>query len=168
MSKKKIASTIDLVTIEIPREGFTPEALDNLTKMVTAKEALIKKALCVSALPIEVEDEKVSFPWFTATEDGAHIDAYAQFITALCKTAKEKKCVNAKAPEGGFENEAFAMRVWLIGLGLIGPEFKLARALLGKGLSGSSAWRYGPPEKAPAAPTCEAPAPAGEIAAAAE
>jgi len=57
------------------------------------------------------------------------------------------------------------MRVWLIGLGLIGPEFKLVRALLGKGLSGSSAWRYGPPEKkaaeeAPAAlkPAKKAPA----------
>jgi len=151
MSKKKTAPAIDTVCIEIPND-FPPEALENLAKMVAAKEALIKKALAADALPIEVEESKICFPWFQAETDGEHINAYAQFITALCKTAREKKRVNAKAPENGFENEAFAMRVWLIGLGLIGPEFKLARALLGKGLSGSSAWRYGPPEKAPPAP----------------
>ena len=61
MPKKKTAPAIDSVCIEIPND-FTPEALDNLTKMVTAKEALIKKALAASALPIEVDDEKVSFP----------------------------------------------------------------------------------------------------------
>ena len=50
------------------------------------------------------------------------------------------------------------MRVWLIGLGLIGPEFKLARVLLGRNLGGNSSWRYGVPEKAPApAPQEEAP-----------
>ena len=155
MPKKKIAQS-DTVCIEVPND-FTPEALDRLAAMVAAKEALIKKALSIDALPIEILSDRIAFPWFQAMEDGAHIDAYSQFITALCKTAKEKKRVNAKAPEGGFENEAFAMRVWLIGLGLIGPEFKLARALMGKGLSGSSAWRYGPPEKKFAEPAEEAP-----------
>jgi len=55
------------------------------------------------------------------------------------------------------------MRVWLIGLGLIGPEYKLARALMGKNLGGSSAWRYGPPEKtAPAPQETPAEAPVAE------
>ena len=56
------------------------------------------------------------------------------------------------------------MRVWLIGLGLIGPEYKLARALMGKNLGGSSAWRYGPPEKtAPAPQETPAEAPVAEV-----
>jgi len=74
MPKKKIAPAIDQVVIEIPND-FTPEALENLTKMVTAKEALIKKALDANALPIQVDDEKVSFPWFQAETDGEHINA---------------------------------------------------------------------------------------------
>jgi hypothetical protein len=54
--------------------------------------------------------------------------------------------VTAKAPER-FENERFAMRVWLIGLGLVGDEYKLIRKLMCQSLSGNAAWRYGKPEK---------------------
>jgi len=146
----------DCVCIEMPLTGFDPPALDRLAAMVAAKEALIKKALNVDSLPIQVLEDRIAFPWFKGTVDGAHIDAYATFIAHLCKTAREKKRVTAKAPADGFENESFAMRVWLIGLGLIGPEYKLVRALLGKNLGGSSAWRYGPPEKAPAPAPVEA------------
>ena len=149
---------IDQIVIEVPLEGHTPESIDNLCKMVAAKEALLKKALGVEALPIQVLEDRLAFPWFQSVTDGEHINAYAQFIAALAKTAREKKRVNAKAPDNGFENEAFAMRVFCIGLGLIGPEYKLARALMGRGLSGSTAWRYGPPEKATPAPQEETPA----------
>ena len=142
----------DCVCIEMPLDNFDPPAIDRLVAMVAAKEILIKKALGVEALPIQVLSDRIAFPWFKGTIDGAHINAYATFIAALCKTAREKKRVTAKAPADGFENESFAMRVWLIGLGLIGPEYKLVRTLLGKNLGGSSAWRYGPPEKAVPAP----------------
>jgi len=133
----------DLICIEVPLAGFTPEALDRLATMVAAKEALLKKALNVEELPIQVLSDRIAFPWFAAVTDGAHIDAYATFITMLCKTAREKKRVNAKAPVDGFPNEAFAMRVFLLGLGLIGPEYKLVRSLMGRGLSGNTAWPAG-------------------------
>jgi len=140
MPKKKTAPAIDTICIEVPND-FTPEALENLTKMVTAKEALIKKVLAAPALPIEVDDEKISFPWFAAETDGEHINAYAQFITALCNTAKAKKRVMAETK--AIDNERFRMRIFCIALGMIGPEYKLARALLGKNLSGNSAWSSG-------------------------
>jgi len=140
MPKKKTAPAIDTVCIEIPND-FTPEALDNLTKMVTAKEALIRKALRADALPIEMDDEKVSFPWFAAELDGEHINAFAQFITSLCNTAKAKKRVMTE--NKAVDNEKFRMRIFCIALGMIGPEYKLARALLGKNLSGNSAWSSG-------------------------
>jgi len=140
MPKKKIAPAIDTVCIEIPND-FTPEALDNLTKMVTAKEALIKKALAADALPIEVDDEKISFPWFQAETDGEHINAYAQFITCLAASANTKKRVQTETK--AIDNEKFRMRIFCIALGMIGPEYKLARALLGKNLSGNSAWSSG-------------------------
>jgi len=140
MPKKKTTPAIDQVIIEVPND-FTPEALDNLTKMVAAKEALIKKALAAPALPIEVDDEKVSFPWFAAELDGEHINAYAQFITRLAATAKAKKRVMTETK--AVDNEKFRMRIFCIALGMIGPEYKLARALLGKNLSGNSAWSAG-------------------------
>jgi len=140
MPKKKTAPAIDTVCIEIPND-FTPEVLENLTRMVTAKEALIKKALAADALPIQVDDEKISFPWFQAETDGEHINAYAQFITCLAATAKAKKRVMTKTK--AVDNEKFRMRIFCIALGMIGPEYKLARALLGKNLSGNSAWSSG-------------------------
>lgn len=135
---------VDLISIEMPLEDFTPEALDNLTKMVLAKEPLLKKSLGVEELPIELEEDSICFPWFTAT-DNDNIAAYTQFIAALCDTAKRKKRVTVKAQDM-YENEKFAMRVWLIGLGLVGKEYSAARKLLvNNRLSGNSAYRYGKP-----------------------
>ncbi len=135
----------DNVCIEVPLDVFTPETLDNLCKMVSAKEPLIKKALGVDKLHIKISGDKVTFDWFR-TADSDTITAYSQFISQLCKTAKEKKRVTAKQPES-FENEKFTMRVWLIGLGMVGDDFKTARKLLTQDLSGNGAWRFGKPEK---------------------
>jgi hypothetical protein len=136
----------DTLAIELPLDGFTPEVIDRLCKMVTAKEALLKKALGADELPIEVLEDRIRFPWFTLGSP-EQTDAYTQFVAALCKTAKEKKRITAKAKEN-FENERFAMRVWLIGLGLIGKEYSLTRKLLMTGLSGNSSWRNGSPPAA--------------------
>jgi hypothetical protein len=137
---------IDTITIEYPLEGFTPETLDNLVKMVESKEVLIKTALNTDTLPIQVLEDRVAFPWFKYT-DNANLNAYMQFITLLCQTAQEKKRVIAKAQET-FENPRFAMRVWLIGLGMVGAEFATARKILTKPLEGNSSWRYGKPTPA--------------------
>ncbi len=139
------------LVIEYPLEGFTQGMLDNLTGMVLAKESLLKKALGKNELPIQVLDDRICFPWFKLSGDEGDAMVYTQFIAALCETAKEKKRITAKAPNSGFENERFAMRVWLMGLGLIGTEYKEARKLLMCNLSGDSGWRYGKPKAAPAA-----------------
>jgi len=150
----------DTICIEYPITGFTPETLENLCRMVTAKEPLIKKALGVDEIPIRVMEDKIAFPWFKADSD--NILAYTQLISHLCKTAKEKKRVTAKAHET-FENERFAMRVWLIGLGLIGKDFSQIRKIMTTPLSGNGAWRYGKPEELEGV-EAEAAAPAPETA----
>jgi len=136
----------DTISITMPLDGFTPEAIENLCKMIIAKEPLIEKALGVESIPIRVLESGIEFPWFRA-EHANDMMAYAQFISALCETAKEKKRVTAK-PQAHFENERFTLRVWLIGLGLIGGEYSRIRQLLTKPLSGNGAWRYGVPERA--------------------
>ncbi len=150
----------DRLAIEIPLDGFTPENIENLCKMVKAKENLLMAALGADDLPIQVLEDRIRFPWFPLTEDSERTNAYAQFIAALCTTAKEKKRVTAKAQDG-FENEKFAMRVWLIGLGCVGAEYKYLRKIMGEFLGGNSAWRHGKPEKE--IPTEDAPAEESEV-----
>jgi len=142
----EIETAADRIIIEMPWEDFTPETFDNLCKLVNSKAPLIKKVLGVEDLPIPVIENRIQFPWFPACE-AADLAAYTQFVVALCNTAKEKKRVTARAQET-YENEKFALRVWLIGLGLIGKEYGVARKLMLKNLSGDSSWRYGKPEKA--------------------
>ena len=129
------------LTISVPAESFSPEALANLRKLVDSKAPLIKKALGIDALPIEVTDCEVGFPWFAPDLDSESITAYSQFVAALCKTAKTKTRVTARERE--FTNEKFSLRVFEIGLGMIGPEFRLIRRLLAMNLSGNSAWSSG-------------------------
>lgn len=157
----------DHLSIEMPLDGFTAESFDNLAKLVESKAVLIQKALGAEALPIRVLEDRIAFPWFPL-DDNADLEVYAQFICALCATAKEKKRVTAKAQES-FENEKFAMRVWLIGLGLIGKEYGKIRKLLAANLSGDSSWRYGKPKHSSVTSDKEtAPAPEDVAATAAE
>lgn len=142
---EEVAPDVGRLTIEMPLDlerpgGFTPERLDNLKKLVESKGVLIKKALEVDALPIQIMEDKIAFPWFPNDADGDEVKAYSLFIYELCEAAKAKKYVIAKAQES-FENEKFTMRLWLINLGLVGEEYRLVRKLLGKNLTGNCSYR---------------------------
>lgn len=129
------------LTVAMPREGFTDTAIENLNKLVTSKAALIKKALGVTDLPIEITEDKVSFPWFNPQGDAALVRAYTKFITALCDMAKEQKRVTSK--EKPVSNEKYAFRCFLLRLGFIGDEYKAERKILLRNLEGSSAFKGG-------------------------
>lgn len=128
------------LTVAVPREGFTEAALENLRKLIDSKAALIKKALGVESLPIDVADEKISFPWFTET-DGDSAKAYTHFITALCDMARNAKRVTAT--EKTVDNEKYAFRCFLLRLGFIGAEYKAERKVLLRNLTGSGAFKAG-------------------------
>lgn len=140
------ADTPNRLTIEMPSEGFDDTVLSNLEKMVSSKAILIRKALGTEALPITRTADRLQFPWFQPTTDGETLDAYARFIVALCAAAKTQKRVIAR--EKPVENEKFAFRVFLIRLGMIGDDYKSARRILLRNLSGNSAFRNGRPAKA--------------------
>ena len=128
------------LTISIPRAKLTDDALDRLRTIVSNKEELFKRALLADKLPIEVTEDKVSFPWFSLTGIAGEAEAYAQFITALCKMAVEQKRVLDKPYDG--DNDRFTMRIFMVRLGMKGAEFALARKLMMKHLTGNSGWRY--------------------------
>lgn len=129
------------ICISMPRAIFTDANLANLHSIVDAKGNLIRKALGVQDLPIEVTDHKVSFPWFPGEPTPEEIIAYDNFICKLCDMARNQKRISAK--EKTVDNEKYAFRCFLLRLGFIGDEFKNDRKILLRNLSGSTAFKAG-------------------------
>ena len=115
--------------------------MGNLTKLLDAKGSLIKKALGVQNLGIEILEDRVAFPWFTEMPDADAVKAYTHFISALCEMSKSAKRVTAT--EKPVDNEKYAFRCFLLRLGFIGSEYKAERKILLKNLTGSSAFKNG-------------------------
>lgn len=131
----------EVLTVEIPNSGITPEAKENLQKIVASKKTVLEKALEADGLPIVEKDGKITFPWFTLHGIDGEADAYSRLITAICKMAKEQKRVTAT--EKPVENEKYEMRLFLIRLGFIGDEYKAARKILLRNLAGNASWKSG-------------------------
>ena len=131
----------DKLTIVIPRESITDMALENLQKIIANKQTLLQRAFQTDSTGVEIIEEKINFAWFPYTEDGDEIAAYTQFITGLCDMAKDAKRVSLKQTET--DNDKYAFRCFLLRLGFIGKEYKTARKILLRNLTGNSAFRYG-------------------------
>ena len=123
------------LTVSIP---LNKVAVGNLTSLLDAKGNLIKKALGITDIRIEVEEDKVSFPWFEETKPDEML-AYTKFISALCEMSVKQKRITAKPKEN--ENEKYAFRCFLLRLGFIGDEYKVDRKILLSKLEGSSAFK---------------------------
>jgi len=136
------------LTVSLPLDKV---AVGNLTNLLTAKESLIKKALGIDDLGIEVTEDTVSFPWFTEMPEPDAVKAYTHFIAALGKMSRDLKRISATEKE--VDNEKYAFRCFLLRLGFIGNEYKAERKILLQNLSGNSSWKNGTPEKEVAA--CE-------------
>lgn len=114
----------------------------NLTRLLEAKGSLIKKALGADDIRfvINEKEQTVEFPWWNELPDAVverdEILAYTAFISLLCKMSREAKRVTAK--EASVDSEKYAFRCFLLRLGFIGPEYKTARKILLKRLSGSA------------------------------
>lgn len=130
-------------TVELPRAGFSSTALDNLQKIIASKAELFKRALGTDTVDVEVLEDKLRFPWFTLHGLEGEADAYSKLIVGICDMAKRQKRVVAR--ERAITNDKFTMRVFLIRLGFIGPEYQTARTLLLRNLTGNSSWLAGPP-----------------------
>lgn len=131
------------LTISMPRDFFAEQSMNNLIQLIANKETLLKHALETDSLAINECEETIEFPWFTIKQDG-DADAYAKFITMLCEFAKNLQRVVNK-PDAS-DNEKYAFRCFLLRLGMIGADYKAARKVLLRNLTGSSAFRHGKPE----------------------
>ena len=69
------------------------------------------------------------------------LKAYIQFCLAI--SAFAKSVTKASPKPQNTDNPKFAMRTWLVRMGMVGDEFATAREMLTKNLAGDAAWRHG-------------------------
>lgn len=126
------------LTVTIP---INKVATCNIRNLLETKGNLIKKALGISELPIEIAEDKISFPWFTEGLDADEVKAYTNFISSLCKMSMKQKRINVTKAET--ENEKYTFRCFLLRLGFIGDKYKGDRKILLSKLTGSASFKKG-------------------------
>ena len=131
----------DKLTVSMPKDLFTPGALGNLAKLVENKGGLMARAFQTEEVRLTVTEDAVSFPWFPLTANPDETAAYTEFVEKLCGMAKRMKRVSGRPTET--DNDKYAVRCFLLRLGFIGDEYKTARKILLKNLTGNSAFRHG-------------------------
>ncbi|MEA4973661.1 MAG: hypothetical protein VB119_10900 [Candidatus Metalachnospira sp.] len=137
----EMEETEDCLTISVPKDTFTERALVNLGKLIDNKGDLIAKAFMAEDLELDITEDIVSFAWFPFTIEPDEVAAYTEFVSRLCDMARKVKRVSGKPTDT--DNDKYAFRCFLLRLGFIGDEYKNARKILLKNLSGNSAFRYG-------------------------
>ena len=128
------------LTIQMPIDSLSERTLNRVRRIIENKGELFKSAFKTDSLEIQVTEKTVDFPWFTAEQDG-DADAYCTFISMLCEFAQNRNRINNKPDTS--DNEKYAFRCFLIRIGMIGTDFKAARKVLLRNLTGSSAFRHG-------------------------
>lgn len=127
-------------TVQMPLDSLSERTLNRVRRIIENKGELFKSAFKTDSLDIIKTEKTVDFPWFVVEQDG-DAEAYSTFISMLCEFAKNLKRINYKPDTS--DNEKYAFRCFLIRMGLVGENFKLARRVLLRNLSGSSAFRHG-------------------------
>lgn len=127
----------DVLSISVPRNMFTDDKLENLQKLIEGKQTLFKHAFRVEQLEVAITENQI--PWFPLASEPDAVSAYTEFISKLCELAIKLKRVSLKDKE--VENEKYAFRCFLLRLGFIGDDSKVARRILLQNLSGNSAFR---------------------------
>ncbi len=88
---------------------------------------------------IRFADDKLIFDGFGAAQDAETVKTFTKLAAAMNKMAITQKRVQAKDVDD--RNEKYALRIWLIRLGLNGADCKVDRKRLMAPLSGHTAFR---------------------------
>lgn len=134
---KQIAEEPTEVTISMPLNMVNYDSLKNL---ITSKRELLRKALGLDEITLDLRENTVSFPWLK-NADADTVKAVTHLVSALCEMSRVHKC--SQKEEKPIENEKYAFRCFLLRLGFIGAEYKDERKILLKNLTGSSAFKNG-------------------------
>ena len=157
------------ITVSVPTENHDVNSLRNLINLVYTRASLLNKSLgtefrieedVVAALKELPGNAKITDVMYCIGEDeteGIRIDedqitfgpipddtpekarAFTELVTKMNKQSLTQNRIQAKVVND--ESEKYALRIWLIRLGMNGPEFKETRKVLMQNLSGNAAFR---------------------------
>lgn len=108
---------------------------EDIRKTVAAYEEEHGKAID----GLVIEPEKIIFSGLPSTDDPSALKAFTNLCALMNKQALKQNRIQAKTVRE--ENEKYALRIWLVRLGMNGPEYKEDRKLLMENLNGHAAFR---------------------------
>ncbi len=88
---------------------------------------------------VKMTRDQIIFTGFPETEDPKTLQIFMQLAAAINRSAIRQKRIQPKKIQD--ENEKYALRTWMVRIGMGGQEYKDARNRLLKDLTGSSAFR---------------------------
>ena len=129
------AFQIDEGLIKALQDDACVLTLDRFFETVEAYENQHGKA----ANGLVIESDKLTFSTLPETDDPEVLRTFTTLCAMMNKQAIAQQRIQAKVVSA--ENEKYAMRIWLLRLGMNGPEYKDERRILMKNLSGHCAFR---------------------------
>lgn len=97
-------------------------------------------------IAFDFNNSTITFKFLEGEASPEMVQSYTQLVGLLNQNAKTLKHASAKSKDT--DNDKFSFRVFLIRLGMVGDEYKVARKVLLENLEGNSAFRSGKkPEK---------------------
>lgn len=88
----------------------------------------------------------IEFRWFEATLHAGKVKAGVQLVLAIAAHALNSRGTSSKRRRFNPSSAKYDFRVFLIRLGMNGPEFKTARTHLLSAMPGDAAWKNGRPK----------------------
>lgn len=126
------------LSVSVPADTLSEAEQQRLVEFVDARQQVLRAGLRLDDVVVEHEGGKLVFAWFPYTGSPEDVAAYQVFIEqllALVRSLKRVVYVDSRV-----SNDRYAWRCFLLRLGMIGPEFRAARAVLMRGVPGSSAY----------------------------
>lgn len=132
------------LTLAFPTTRWDEATAAKLDALLAAKGALIAKALGIPATPMNLNavEETVEFAWFEQLPNAEVIEAASVLLQLMIEHAKTATRISPKPPAPG--NDKYAMRCWLLRLGMIGDSYKHVRRVLLANLEGNAARKTTP------------------------
>ena len=122
--------------------GITDETAQKTASLLKSKRALLQKAVQTDAeIKCVHEHRTLTFPFYPATLEADRLSAFIALTVRLTEFAGALKYTTAKQKRP--DSEKYAMRVFLVRIGLNGDDSKAVRKALLKHMNGDSAFRSG-------------------------
>jgi hypothetical protein len=98
------------------------------------------EGVSIPGIDLDYEQETITFKLGPGGDNPEKVEAATKLFGLINLNARRLKR-NVSAQVKPVENEKYSFRIWLLRLGMIGDEYKLARRVLLKNLSGNSSFR---------------------------